>query len=157
MCHDPSVLGSSPTSGSLLSREPASPSDSACHSLCLTYFTQHNLFQSHPCCYKSWVFILSAFLNFLFFINIYFYPQGYRSVNHQVYTLHSTHQKKTYSWDAWVAQLVMQLPSAQVMIPGYWDRVPHRAPCSAGSLLLPLPLPAILSACACALYLSLSL
>ena len=28
-------------------------------SLCLTYFTQHNLFQSRPCCYKSWVFILS--------------------------------------------------------------------------------------------------
>ena len=28
-------------------------------SLCLTYFTQHNLFQSDPCCYKSWVFILS--------------------------------------------------------------------------------------------------
>ena len=28
-------------------------------SLCLTYFTQHNLFQSRPCWYKSWVFILS--------------------------------------------------------------------------------------------------
>ena len=28
-------------------------------SLCLTYFTQHNFFHSHPCCYKSWVFILS--------------------------------------------------------------------------------------------------
>ena len=28
-------------------------------SLCLTYFTQHNLFQSRPCCYKTWVFILS--------------------------------------------------------------------------------------------------
>ena len=28
-------------------------------SVCLTYFTQHNLFQSRPCCYKSWVFVLS--------------------------------------------------------------------------------------------------
>ena len=28
-------------------------------SLCLTYFTQHNLHQSCPCWYKSWVFILS--------------------------------------------------------------------------------------------------
>ena len=27
--------------------------------LCLTYFTQHNLFQYRPCCYKSWVFFLS--------------------------------------------------------------------------------------------------
>ena len=60
------------------------------------------------------------------------------------------------SWDTWVAQLVKRLPSAQVMIPASWDRVPHRAPCSAGSLLLPLPLPAILSACARSLPLSLS-
>ena len=37
--------------------------------------------------------------------------------------------------------VVKRLPSAQVMIPGSWDRAPHRAPCSAGSLLLPLPLP----------------
>jgi len=43
-------------------------------------------------------------------------------------------------WGAWVAQLVGRLPSAQVMIPGSWDQAPHRAPCSAGSLLLPLPL-----------------
>ena len=28
-------------------------------SLCLTYFTQYNLFQSRACCYKSWLFILS--------------------------------------------------------------------------------------------------
>ena len=27
--------------------------------LCLTYFSQHNLFQSHPCWYKSCIFILS--------------------------------------------------------------------------------------------------
>ena len=36
---------------------------------------------------------------------------------------------------------------AQVVIPGSWDRVPHRAPCSAGSLLLPLPLPTAPPAC----------
>ena len=45
-------------------------------------------------------------------------------------------------WDAWVAQLVKRLPLARVTIPGSWDRVPHQAPCSAGSLLLSLPLPA---------------
>ena len=39
---------------------------------------------------------------------------------------------------AWVAQLVEQLPSAQVMILDFQDRVPHRAPSSLGSLLLPL-------------------
>ncbi|XP_059250384.1 2-amino-3-carboxymuconate-6-semialdehyde decarboxylase isoform X1 [Mustela nigripes] len=50
--------------------------------------------------------------------------------------------KKKKSRDSWVAQ---QLLSAQVMIPAAWYRVPHRAPCSAGSLLLPLPVPAILS------------
>ena len=33
------------------------------------------------------------------------------------------------------------LLSAQVMIPGSWDRVPHRALYSAGSLLPPLSLP----------------
>jgi len=42
---------------------------------------------------------------------------------------------------AWVAQSVKRLPSVLVMVPGAWDRAPHRAPCSAGSLLLPLPLP----------------
>ena len=34
------------------------------------------------------------------------------------------------------------LPSAQVMIPVSWDRAPHRALCSAGSLLPPLSLSA---------------
>jgi len=43
-------------------------------------------------------------------------------------------------WGAGVAQSVERLPSAQVMIPG-WDQAPHRALCSAGSLLLPLCLP----------------
>ena len=39
------------------------------------------------------------------------------------------------------------LPSAQVLISGCWDRAPHQALCSAGSLLLPLPLPASLPTC----------
>ena len=42
---------------------------------------------------------------------------------------------------AWVTQWVKWLPSAQVMISGSWDRAPHWAPCSAGSLLLHFPLP----------------
>ena len=39
-----------------------------------------------------------------------------------------------------MAHLVKRLPSAQVMIPGSWDGALGQAPCSAGSLLLPLPL-----------------
>ena len=41
---------------------------------------------------------------------------------------------------AWVAQLVKHLPWAQVIVPESWDPALHWAPCSAGSLLLPLPL-----------------
>ena len=37
--------------------------------------------------------------------------------------------------------VVKRLPSAQGLIPRSWNQAPHRAPCSAGSLLLPLPLP----------------
>ena len=48
----------------------------------------------------------------------------------------------------WVAQWVKPLPSAQVMISGSWGQAPHRALCSAGSLLPPLSLPASLPACA---------
>ena len=48
---------------------------------------------------------------------------------------------KIHLWHAWVAQSVKHLPSAQVMISGSWDWVPHGVPYSAGSLLLPLPLP----------------
>jgi len=48
---------------------------------------------------------------------------------------------------AWVAQMVKHLPLARVMIPESWDRAPHWAPCSTGSLLLPLPLPAASPAC----------
>jgi len=40
----------------------------------------------------------------------------------------------------WVAQSVKYLLSVQVTIPGSWDQALHQAPCSAGSLLLPLPL-----------------
>lgn len=38
------------------------------------------------------------------------------------------------------AQLVKRLPLAQVVVPGSWNRVLHRAPCSTGGLLLSLPL-----------------
>ena len=36
--------------------------------------------------------------------------------------------KKYKLWDAWVAQ-GLSLPSAQVIIPESWNRVPHWAPC----------------------------
>jgi len=54
---------------------------------------------------------------------------------------HGVYFKDDRVQGAWVAQLVRQLPSAQVIVLESRDRVPHRAPCSAGSLLLPLPLP----------------
>ena len=41
----------------------------------------------------------------------------------------------------WGAQSVKRLPSAQVMVSGFWDRALCQASCSLGSLLLPLPLP----------------
>ena len=41
-------------------------------------------------------------------------------------------------WGIWVAQLVKHLPLTQVMISGSWGPAPHWAPCSAGSLFLPL-------------------
>ncbi|XP_034866328.1 membrane cofactor protein-like isoform X10 [Mirounga angustirostris] len=56
--------------------------------------------------------------------------------------------------DTWVAQSVKRLPSAQLMIPGSWDRVPHQALCLAGSLLLLLPLPATHPACVLSLSLT---
>ena len=42
---------------------------------------------------------------------------------------------------AWVAQSVKHLPLAQVVVTESWDQDPSQAPCSVGSLLLPLPLP----------------
>ena len=48
----------------------------------------------------------------------------------------------------WVAQSVKHLPSAQVMIPGYWDGAPCQALCWVRSLLFPLPL-----LCSCSLSL----
>ena len=53
--------------------------------------------------------------------------------------------------------LVKRLPLAQVMFPGSWDRAPHRAPCSTGSLLLPLPLPLLVFPLSLSLSLSLSI
>ena len=49
--------------------------------------------------------------------------------------------KEYSSGGTWVAQLVKHLPWAHVMILGAWNSAPCWAPCSAGSLLLPLPLP----------------
>ena len=46
-----------------------------------------------------------------------------------------------------MAQRVKPLPSAQVMISGSWDRAPHQALSSAGSLLASLSLPASLHTC----------
>jgi len=43
-----------------------------------------------------------------------------------------------------VAQSVKLLPSAQVIILGFWDQAPCWAPSSVGSLLLSLPLPPIM-------------
>ena len=54
--------------------------------------------------------------------------------------------KTLQSGGAWVAQWVKPLPSAQVMIPGAWDRVLHWAFRSAGSLLLLISLSVCLSA-----------
>ena len=44
-------------------------------------------------------------------------------------------------WDTWVAQSVEHVHSAQVLIPGSWDRARCRALCSAQGLLVSLPLP----------------
>jgi len=48
---------------------------------------------------------------------------------------------KIVTWGRLGGSVIERLPSAQVMIPRSWDQAPHWAPCSAGSLLLPLPLP----------------
>ena len=44
-------------------------------------------------------------------------------------------------WGPWVAQSVKHLPFAQVMISWSWDGALCWAPCSTGSLLLPLTVP----------------
>lgn len=51
-----------------------------------------------------------------------------------------TFLKNQANGGAWVAQWVKLLPLAQVIISGSWDQAPpqHGAPCSAGSLPLPL-------------------
>ena len=50
------------------------------------------------------------------------------------------HPQNDYFMGAWVAQSVKHLPSGQVMILESWDQALGQAPCSVGSLLLPLPL-----------------
>ena len=40
--------------------------------------------------------------------------------------------KNGQNWGAWGTQSVEHLPSAQVMIPGFWDRAPCQAPCTLG-------------------------
>ena len=69
---------------------------------------------------------------------------------------HPERCKRVTPRGSWVAQLVKHLPSAQVMIPGFWNPAQNWACCSARSLLLPLPLPAAPPACAHTLLLSLS-
>ena len=49
--------------------------------------------------------------------------------------------QKRQAWDAWAAQLVKHLTSAQVTILGPWEQAPRRAPHSAWSRLVPGPLP----------------
>ena len=53
--------------------------------------------------------------------------------------------KRDGPWGIWVTQSVKHLPSAQIMIPGSWDRGLGWAPCSAMSQLFPLPLPCLCS------------
>ena len=52
----------------------------------------------------------------------------------------------------WVTHSVKHLSSIQVLIPGSWDLALLWAPCSAGSLLLPLPLPLLVFPLAVSLY-----
>ena len=71
---------------------------------------------------------------------------------HTLVTLTERDKSTSRLRDAWVAQSVRHLPSAQIMIPESWDPAPHWAPCSAGSRLLPLPLPLPLLVCSLSLY-----
>ena len=52
---------------------------------------------------------------------------------------------KKLTWGGPGGSAVECLPLAQVMTPGSWDQVPHRAP--AWSLLLPLPMSLPFSLC----------
>ena len=47
--------------------------------------------------------------------------------------------KSTEGAPRWLSQL-KSLPSTDFMVPGSWDWVPHRVPCSAESPFLPVPL-----------------
>ena len=50
--------------------------------------------------------------------------------------------------------VIKRLPSAQGVIPAFWDRAPHRDPLLAESLLLPLPLPLLVFPLSLAISLS---
>nr|XP_045726523.2 acyl-coenzyme A thioesterase 9, mitochondrial-like [Mirounga angustirostris] len=66
----------------------------------------------------------------------------YLSINRQVYSSPLLENElKVHFMGHLGGSVVKRLPLAQVVIPGSWDRAPHWAPCSMGSLLLPLPLP----------------
>ena len=69
-----------------------------------------------------------------------------KTIPYKVATWRMNNLCENYQLVVWVAQLVKRWPSAQVLIPGSW------APCSAGSLLLPLPLPVIPPACVLSLF-----
>ena len=55
------------------------------------------------------------------------------------------HILKMWARGPWVAQSVGRLTSVWVIVLGSWDPAPSWAPCSVGSLLLPLPHPCLCS------------
>ena len=59
-----------------------------------------------------------------------YHVQGLRKILSNIYMFFKLTNKISRG-----AQLVKHLISAQVMISGSWDQVPHQTPCSVGSLL----------------------
>ena len=77
---------------------------------------------------------------FRVFLYHYLEPSSFIRLLHIYLYIHfSIYFFQDYWWQgAWVAQLMKRLLSAQIMILGSWDGAPCWAPCSVGSLLLPL-------------------